>query len=231
MGLNELWTLQQEEKLKAWHQVQLVADQGRPAPCFTIAREFGCEAYPVAEELIKRLNAQVAGEPWVIIGQQIIDEVAKISGYSVEQIEKSQDTPSSLKAIFSMFLDSSRAEETEVFTHMRAVIRGFAKRGQCVLVGRGSALVTQDLSNCINLRLVAPHEFRVQKIMKTHNFKKTEAAQFIASHQQQRDDFIRRFGAGNITDPLLYHLIINNAHLEVKKIAELAEEYMTHYVN
>ncbi|SEA53950.1 Cytidylate kinase-like family protein [Desulfuromusa kysingii] len=231
MGFNQLWSLQQEEKLKAWHQVQLVADQRHPAPCFTITREFGCEAYALAEELIKRLNAQVAGEPWVVVGQQIIDEVARISGYSVEQIQKSQDTPSSLKAIFSMFLDSSRAEETEVFTHMREVIRSFAKRGQCVLVGRGSVLVTQDLSNCINLRLVAPLEFRVQKIMKSQQLNKTEAAKYIASHQQQRDDFIRRFAKGNIADPLLYHLLINNAHLGVKKIAELVEEYMVRYVN
>jgi cytidylate kinase len=114
---------------------------------------------------------------------------------------------------------------------MRAVIRGFAKRGQCVLVGRGSVLVAQDLSNCINLRLVAPREFRIQKIMKSNHLSEAEAVKYIASHQQQRDDFIRRFAAGNIADPVLYHLIINNARLEVKKIAELAEEYMIHYVN
>ena len=231
MKLNKLWSQEQEARLYAWHQMQLVAGQGRPAPCFTIAREFGCEAYSLAEELIQRLNAQVAGEPWVIIGRQIIDEVAKLSGYSVDQIEQSQDTPSSLKAIFSMFLDNSRAEETEVFTHMRTVIRGFAKRGQCVLVGRGTVFVAQDLPNCINLRLVASPEFRMQKIMKSQHLNETDAAKYIALHQHQRDDFIRRFADGNIADPLLYHLVVNNGLLDVKKIAELAEEYMINYVN
>ncbi len=229
MGLENLWTSQQEAKLQAWHRMQQVADQKKPAPCFTITREFGCQAYPLAEELIKRLNARVAGEPWAIIGRQVLDEVAKLSGYSVEQIEKSQDTPSSLKAIFSMFLDSSRAEETKVFTHMRSVVRSFARRGNCVLVGRGSVFAVQDLPNCINLRLVAAPEFRIHKIMKSHNLSEKGAIEYIALPQQQRDDFISRFADGNITNPLLYHLIVNNECMDIVNIAELAEEYLIRY--
>ena len=174
MANRDFWTPQLEAKLQAWHQIQQIADEQKPAPCFTIAREFGCQAYPLAEELVRRLNARVAGEPWVVIGQEILDEVARLSGFSVDQIEKSQDTPNSLKAIFSMFLDNSRAEETEVFAHMRNVIRGFAKRGNCVLVGRGGVFAAADLPNCIHLRLVAPYDFRVKKIMNMHQMSQAE---------------------------------------------------------
>ncbi len=226
MANKDFWTPQLEAKLQAWHQIQQIADLKKPAPCFTIAREFGCQAYPLAEALIARLNSRVAGEPWVIIGQQVLDEVAKLSGYSVSQIEKSQDTPSSLKAIFSMFLDSSHAEETEVFTHMRNVIYSFAKRGNCVLVGRGAVFGAQGLPNCIHLRLVAPYEFRVQKIMRAHNLSQSAAEEYISLHQQQRDDFIKRFAAGRLDDPLLYHLVINNDRLGVEEIADLVEGYM-----
>lgn len=231
MVQKSLWSPQQEEKLQAWHRIQQSVGSGMPAPCFTITREFGCQAYPLAEELVKRLNARTAGNPWVIVGKEILDRVADLSGYTVEQIEKSQDTPSSLKAIFSMFLDNSRAEETEVFTHMRSVIRSFAQRGHCVLVGRGSVIAVQGLTNCINLRLVASSEFRIQKIMNTQNLGEKEAMEYIALYQQQRDDFIRRFAAGNISDPLLYHLVVNNAFMDVVKIAELAEEYMIRYTD
>lgn len=226
MANKDIWTPQLEAKLHAWHQIQQIADLKKPAPCFTIAREFGCQAYPLAEKLVKRLNSRVAGEPWVVIGKEILDEVARLSGYSVDQIEKSQDTPSVLKAIFSMFLDSSRAEETQVFTHMRSVIQGFAKRGNCVLVGRGAVFAAQDLPNCIHLRLVASREFRVRKIMRAHNLSETEAESYISLHQKQRDDFIKRFSAGRLDDPLLYHLIINNGRLKVEEIAEMVEEYM-----
>jgi cytidylate kinase len=226
MANKDYWTPQLEAKLHAWHQIQQIADLKKPAPCFTIAREFGCQAYPLAEKLVKRLNSRVAGEPWVVVGKEILDEVARLSGYSVDQIEKSQDTPSVLKAIFSMFLDSSRAEETQVFIHMRSVIQGFAKRGNCVLVGRGAVFAAQDLANCIHLRLVASREFRVRKIMRAHNLSETEAESYISLHQKQRDDFIKRFSAGRLDDPLLYHLIINNGRLKVEEIAEMVEEYM-----
>ncbi len=229
MVVRSLWTPQQEAKLNAWHRMQTVVEPGRPAPCFTISREFGCQAVPVAEALVARLNSRVAGEPWVVVGREILEEVSRLSGYSVEQIEKSQDTPASLKALFSMFLDNSRAEETEVFSHMRSVIHGFARRGHCVIVGRGAVFAVQDLPNCINLRLVAPAEFRIKKIMQDHNLSEEEAVKYIELHQQQRDDFIRRFADGIIADPLLYHLVINNAHMDADRIAELAEEYMIRY--
>jgi len=230
MVIRSVWTPQQEAKLNAWHRMQTIVEPGSPAPCFTISREFGCQAVAVAEALVARLNSRVAGEPWVVVGRELLEEVAKLSGYSVEQIEKSQDTPASLKAIFSMFLDKSRAEETEVFSHLRSVIRGFARRGHCVLVGRGGAFVVQDLPNCINLRLVAPSEFRIKKIMQVHRLTEKEAIDYIDLHQKQRIDFIHRFATGDISDPLLYHLIINNAHLDHAFIALLAQFIPAHVV-
>ena len=229
MTIRSVWTPQQEAKLNAWHKMQMNVDPESPAPCFTISREFGCQAVAVAEALVARLNSRIAGDPWVVVGRELLEEVAKLSGYSVEQIEKSQDTPASLKAIFSMFLDKSRAEETEVFSHMRSVMRGFARRGHCVLVGRGSVFAVQDLPNCINLRLVAPVEFRIRKIMQVHKLDEEDAINYIGLHQQQRDDFIHRFATRNIADPLLYHLVVNNSHLGVERIAELLEEYMIRY--
>jgi len=224
--MKDFWNPQQEAKLLAWHKMQQVADVRKPAPSFTIAREFGCQAYPLAEALVKRLNARTSGEPWVVVGKQVLDEVAKLSGYSVEQIEKSQDTPASLKAIFAMFLDSSLAEETAVFAHMREVMRGFARRGNCVLVGRGGVFAAQDLPNCIHLRLVASYEFRVQKIMTSHGLNRADAEKYIDLHQHQREDFVRRFADGQIDNPLLYHLVINNSRLPIDKVAEIVEEYM-----
>lgn len=230
MVLQSFWTPQLEAKLQAWHKMQEVVDQAKPAPCFTIAREFGCQAYPLAEKLVERLNSRTAGEPWVVVGKELLDEVAKLSGYTVEQIEKSQDTPSSLKAIFSTFLDKSRAEETAVFTHLKTVIRGFAQRGNCILIGRGAVLATQDLHNCIHLRLVAPYEFRIQKIMNMHQMSEQEARKFIDLHQQQRDDFISRFMDGSVRDAVNYHLVLNNGRMVVEDMAEVVEEYMIRYL-
>jgi cytidylate kinase len=228
MARHHVWTQQMEAKLQAWHRLQQIVDQDKPAPCFTLTREYGCQAYDLAEALVKRLNARAAGEPWIVVGRQVIDEVAKLSGYSVDQIEKSQETPASMKAIFSMFLDNSRAEETEVFAHMRQVIRGFAKRGNCILVGRAAPHVTQDVANCIHLRLVAPLSFRAQRVARNQNLDAAEARDYIERQQAQREDFVRRFVNQSSNDPHLYHLILNNARMDVAGMADVAENYMVH---
>lgn len=231
MASTNIWNPQLEAKLSAWHQMQKVADKAKPAPCITISREFGCQAYPLAAELTRRLNSQTCQNKWVVIGKEIIEEVAELSGFSIDQIEKSQDTPASLKAFFSMFLDRSRADETEVFPHMRSVIRNFAERGNCILVGRGGVCVTQDLSNCVHVRLVAPYQFRLRNIMTGHGLNEKEAEKYIALHQKQRQDFVRRFTGKNTDDPELFHLVMNNARMSVTKIATVIENYLGCYLD
>lgn len=226
MANKDYWTPQLESKLHCWHRMQTIADPEKPAPCLTIAREFGCQAYPLAEALADELNAKDTGSPWIIVGNQVLAEVSKLSGYSVAQIEKAQDTPAQVKAIFSMFLDKHMAEETEIFQHLKPVIREFAKRGRCIFIGQGAVLATQDLTNCTHLRLVAPYDFRVKKIMETHNLSTTDAQNYIDLHQKQRDDFLNRFSNININDPQLYHLVLNNSRMPISSMAKLAMGYL-----
>ncbi len=231
MPSTNFWNPQLEAKLHAWHQKQMQAEKEKPAPCITISREFGCQAYPLAEELIRRLNARATGNPWIVIGRQLLEKVSELSGYSVEQIERSQDTPASLKSLFSMFLDSSRAEETEVFSHMKSAIRTFATHGNCVIVGRGGVCVTQDLSNCIHVRLVAPYQFRLRKIMASHDLEEKEARKYTDLHQKQREDFVRRFTGEDIDNSRLFHLVANNSRTSIEEMATLVEVYLMRYIS
>lgn len=226
MANMDYWTPHLESKLHCWHQMQVLTMPKRPDSCLTIAREFGCQAYPLAERLLEKLNADHKELPWIIVGNQVLAEVAKLSGYSVAQIEKTQDTPTTVKAIFSMFLDRHLAEETAVFQHLKPVIREYANRGHCIFIGHGAALATQDLANCIHLRLVAPHDFRVKQIMARHKISAAEAEDYIASHQQQRNDFLFRFAASDINDPQNYHLVLNNGRMSIDAMAEVAMSYL-----
>jgi len=223
---SNVWTPQMEAMLQAWYKQQQLEDLNKPTPCIILTREFGCQAYALAEALQKLLNARTKGEPWVIVGRQVIDEVAKLSGFTTEQIDKSENTPASLKSIFSMFLDRTSAEETEVFAHMRRVIRGFAKRGHCIIVGRGAPHITQDLANCVHLRLVAPMDFKIDNISRKHGMSPVEARDFIDRLQGQREAFVQRFVNERPDNPTLYHLIMNNARMNIEGLAILVDEYI-----
>ncbi len=69
-----------EQRLKAYHALSsraksLVPDA--PAkPTITLSREFGCEAYPVATDLVK-LAEKITGEQWLLVDISLLDAVAK----------------------------------------------------------------------------------------------------------------------------------------------------------
>lgn len=216
MARDSIFTLRDEARLAAWHrQAQARKAQGRSeGPCITISREFGCQAYPLAAELAKRL-----GEPWVVIDKEVLEEVAQVSGFTIEQIEKSRDTPPALKAIFAMFLDSSRAEETEVFGHLRQAIHKFAVAGHCIIVGSGGVFATREVKNAFHLRLVATLKFRIAKIMHCHDMDEKQAIDYVSRHQKQREEFIQRLAGERVDDPLLYHLVLNNGRFTPEQLA------------
>ena len=222
MANQDYWTPQLESKLNCWHRQQVVASPQKPAACLTIAREFGCQAFSLAEALVEKLNITCDKNlPWIIVGNKLLSEVAKLSGYSVEQIEKAQDVHPAVKAIFSMFLDKHLAEETEIFQHMKPAIRSFAKRGHCIFVGHGAVMATQDLPNCTHVRLVAPLSFRVKQLMEAYNISGSEAQKHIDQHQQQRKDYLYRFTERDISNPELYHLVLNNERLAIESMAQM----------
>jgi len=226
MANMDYWTPQLESKLHCWHRAQTMDAQQKPAACLTIAREFGCQAFPLAEALVKKLDDGNNELPWIIVGKNLLNEVSKLSGYSIDQIEKAQDVHPTVKSIFSMFLDKHLAEETEIFQHMKPIIRSFAKRGRCIFVGHGAVMATQDLPNCTHIRLVASHMFRVKKIMEAYNLTATEAEQHIDQHQQQRKEFLYRFTESDISDPSLYHLVLNNGRLPIDSMAEMTLQHL-----
>ena len=219
MARDSIFTFRDEARLAAWHrQAQARKEQGRgEGPCVTISREFGCQAYPLASELAGRL-----GDSWSVIDREMLDEVARISGFTVEQIEKARDTPALLKAIFAMFLDSSRAEETELSTHLRQAICKFAAAGNCIIVGGGAVFTTHEMKNTFHLRLVAPLEFRISKIMQSHEMDLVQATDFVNLYQKQRENFVSRLTGSRLDDPLLYHLVLNNGLLSPGQMAEIS---------
>lgn len=208
MARDYILSVKDEARLAVWHRKAKERHLRHEVdgPCITISREFGCQAYPLAAELAKQL-----GEPWAVVDKEILEDVVRISGFSLDQLEKTRDTPPVLKAIFAMFLDDSHADETQVSGYLRQSVQRFARAGNCIIVGSGGVVAASELKNCFHLRLVAARDFRIGKIMKTRDMDEQAAIDFIEQHQKQRDDFVDRLCGNRLDDPHLYHLVMNNA--------------------
>ena len=129
-------------------------------PFVTISREFGCEALPLAQHLVEILNRRIHPTiPWVAYDRELLDTVARELHLRREAVESLDDQRRDEMSEFFDTILNKRVEEAVVIHALAELIRSLATHGHAALVGRGSHLITRDLSTGLHVRLVAPREW------------------------------------------------------------------------
>jgi len=208
----------------AWEKVKPLGDKRRleTYPFVTISREFGCEALPLAQQLVLTLNERCRPSiPWVSYDRELLDKVA-------EQLNMQ-------RSILDMLDGQRRDEMSELFDNiinrkvadalvvrkLAELIRTLAVHGHAVLVGRGSALATQDLRNGVHIRLVAPRAWRVHTIAAVRNLSVREAEKTVAEGEKQRHQYINTFFVLDPDFPFHHDLVIDNSRFNLVQIVEI----------
>jgi cytidylate kinase len=205
-------------------QGELSSSKSKSKQTVTISREFGCEAYPVAEKL-KSLLEQKTGTTWALMDKALLEEVAKNHNVSEEILRNLGTKPSFLDDVISTFSPNWKNDK-DYYKILCRHILSLATAGNVIIVGRGAAVVTKSLENCFHFRLVAPEEFKVGSIGKRLGISHNEAQAMVNSRQQIRDKFVKDFLNCSLDDPTLYHAVFNNARCSSDKIAETMVYYM-----
>ena len=190
----------------------------------TLSREFGCEAYPVAE-CLKDLLVKKTGEEWVIMDKALLEEVAKNHNLSEEMLKGLGEKARFLEEILGTFSPAWKSEKD----HFRLICRHMlllAGKGNVILVGRGGSFVTQSLKNCSHFRIFASRQFKIHSISKRLDISKEEAEVMIQKKQKVRDDFIRDFLDRDSRDLSCYNLVFNNDRNSAEKMATTIVEYI-----
>jgi cytidylate kinase len=106
------------------------------------------------------------------------------------------------------------------FLHaIQAVVYDFARRGNTVIVGRGSQVLLRDIPGVLHLRLLAPFALRVGRIRERENLDEKQAIRLI--HRRDRDSagFLRFFFEVDWEDPGLYDLVLNTQRISADTAA------------
>lgn len=195
-------------------------------PCLTISREFGCEAYPVAE-ILKELMEQQTGEQWFLMDKALLEEVAQRHNISEEILRGLGERNRLLNELLSTF--SARwASEQEHFLLLCRHILSLAEKGNVIIVGRGSSIITRHMEHCRHFRLYASPSFKIQSIARRLNIPPEEAEQLIAKKQKQRDRFICEFMDENAMDLSHFHMLFSNDRNSPAQIARAIADYVGH---
>lgn len=205
-------------------QGEITSSKAKAKLSVTISREFGCEAYPVAEKL-KALLEKKTSSSWALMDKALLEEVAKNHNISEEILKNLGSKPRFLDEVISTFSPNWKSDKDHHRLLCRHII-SLATAGNVIIVGRGGAVITQSLDNCFHFRLVAPREYKIASITRRLGISQREADEVVRTRQQQRDKFTKDFLNCSLDAPTLYHLVFNNARSSSDKIAETIVSYM-----
>jgi cytidylate kinase len=215
-----------EQRIKAYHELGMRAKSmvtdAPLKPTITISREFGCEAFPVGEELVK-LAEKMTGEPWILVDKSLLDAVAKEHNISDHVIRSLGKKPRWLDEMFAT-LSPHWKSDPDYYRLLCEQIVSIATTGNAVIVGLGAAIITKTMKNCFHFRLIAPHEFKLRSIARRMGITKLDAELLIMEQQKERDRIIHKLLDTNEHDPLYYHALFNNAKIKSHRIAKVIAE-------
>ncbi len=190
----------------------------KSTPFITISRQFGCGAFPlaeaIAEELMKRDPEKL---PWAVYDKALVEKIAQDHQMSEEIVSSlgkklRSEMEESALGLFKYF-----TPELKIYRSMVQTLRALAQHGRVIIVGRGGAILTKDLPGGFHLRLIAPLEWRAERVAELFKLNLTEAKEYTIKMDAEREGFLRKYLNADAGDPTHYHMILNNARLTLEQ--------------
>jgi cytidylate kinase len=101
------------------------------------------------------------------------------------------------------------------------VIRGLAREGNVLIVGRGGQVLLRNHPDVLHVQIVAPTSHRILVLMERDKLTKREAQNRLRTSDRARLDYMRRYHNVNWLDPTLYHITINTDQVTVPVATDL----------
>jgi cytidylate kinase len=204
----------------------------RPAvrrPFITIAREYGCQAYDVAQILVDRLNRQKQDGPdWAVYDRQVVDRVAgdlKVRNELVRAMTREH------RSALEEFLASTMLKvpnRDRIFNRVSNIVRGLAWHGHVVIIGRGGAVLCAGMPGGVHLQLVAPFAWRANRLINSDlNLSCSEAEARLKQHDRERRHFYVKYLGVNLEVDQPFDLTCNNSRMSPMEVAEMALSRVT----
>lgn len=210
--------------VQSWEKAKVRGQSLTPEtyPFITISREYGCEGTLLAYQLQAVLNERCRPSfTWVAYDHQLIDQVADEMHLTRAVVESIDGHRRAEMTEFFETILTKRPTETVVIHKIAEVVRSLAIRGHTILVGRGSSLITQDLKNGLHIRLVAPHEWRVQRVAVDRHLTRDEAQRVVTEGETERQRFLNTFFSGDVSHQFTPDITIDNSRFNLAQIAEI----------
>jgi cytidylate kinase len=215
---------------EAWRRAvieQKELEVKKGAPFITISRQFGCGAFPLAEALAVRLSESGDKDyPWAVYDRALVEKIAKDHKLSADLVSSlGRDNRSELEESVLGLLNSF-TPELRIYRSLVETVRALAMHGKTIIIGRGGAILTAGIPAGFHLRLIAPLEWRIKRVMEIFEIDRQTAEKKVARMDKEREKFLRKYLNTDPANVYFYHIIFNNAKMTTEMMVNAVLEGM-----
>lgn len=190
----------------------------RPGPVVTISRECGCSAKRIATKLSKiltgynYLSETKTDVEWKWVSKEVVELAAQELEMDAGKIRNVflSEAKQSIHDVTTAFSTSKvyDADDQHVIDTVKAVVRSIAEEGHYIIVGRAASVIAHDIPKRLSVKLQAPLDWRINRIMQISNLSWADAQEYVLEVDRQRDLFVEHV-AGRKLDNNDFDLIFN----------------------
>lgn len=200
-----------------------------PGPVVTISRQAGCSAQRLAIKLSKILTGYSymsetkTDAEWEWVDKNVF---TKMVNQMIDEIQRGQFDDKDEAIIMMKEVSRAFSDETiydisddKLIRILKGIICRLAYEGRKIIVGRSAGVILKNVPSKLNIRLEAPTEWRINRIMQINDFSKAKAEEYIERMDARRDSFIERI-IGRKAENNDFDVIFNYATLEDDEIVD-----------
>lgn len=177
----------------------------------------GCEYGSGGPEIGKMIADSLGIEYY---DRDLVDKVVDKLGVDRALVEKA-DTGDTVKYEFDTKLGPRYANLTNrvIYTQFE-VIRKFAEKSSCVIIGRCSDYILKERDDCLNVFIYAPEDARIKHIMESQNLSRKEAEEVVKYNDAMLHTRYKYMTGTYRGDRHMRHMMIDSSVLGLEKTAK-----------
>jgi cytidylate kinase len=173
----------------------------------TVSRQLGSLGCDIADSVAQRLGYRM-------VWRELINQAARQARTPEMALEM-------IDELGLLGLRPSLSTEKAYLDAVRELIEELASAGNVLIVGRGGQSVLRGWPNTLHVRLIAPLDMRVQRLVERQAITPEAALAQIRASDRRRKRFVEHAYHVDWGDPDLYDLVINTAFVDVAQSTSL----------
>ena len=183
-------------------------------PFITISRETGAGAPTIIQQLNQTLRIGV-------VDRQILEYLAERYKLPRDMLERVDEKVCNwLVEAVGIWLSKRLISQTDYIALLARFVFMAARDASAIFVGRGIQFILPPEKG-LAVRIIAPFEQRVARIMEEQQLKSREAGRYATARDNEQRNFVRHHYHQDIADSHLYDLVINTQDIALEDAANV----------